>query len=619
MPVDAVKFLVVDDNVDNLLALEALLRRDELEIHKARSGTDALELLLKHDYALALLDVHMTGMDGFELAELMRGTERTRRVPIIFLTGVANDDRRRFRGYESGAIDYLMKPVDPQVLRNKAKIFFELYLHREEVARQRDELRVAADSLASALDRLQSHRDNSPLAILEFDASSRLTSWSKGAERLFGWSAGEAIGRQVTELLMAEGDARDFAAESSAMLKGEQSRGMRAWHNRRKDGALIDCEWYCSALLSPSGELVSVNAEILDITERRRAEETQRLLIAELNHRVKNTLAVVQAIAVQTLRLAANPADFATAFTGRLQSVAQAHSMLSNTSWRGADLAELARDQLRLGPAEDNRLSISGPEVDLAPQLALHLALILHELGTNARKYGALLSPTGRILLSWTIDDGRLQLVWEEHGGPPVRAPSSRGFGTTLIEESAKSEGGAATASYRADGIVWEIALKLPAATAAEPAGLERAAAEASRSAATAARQPDKTLAGRRFLVVEDEPMVAMFVTACLEDGGAEDIATAPTVDQALQMIGDNVYDLIILDGNLHGRPVNSVAAAAARRQVPFLFISGYGREGLPAAFGNADVVAKPFTQAQLVEAVDRLLPHTAAVIQLRR
>ncbi|WP_421996446.1 response regulator [Reyranella sp.] len=617
MPADAVKFLLVDDSVDNLLALEALLRRDGLEIHKARSGTEALELLLQHDFALALLDVHMTGMDGFELAELMRGTERTRRVPIIFLTGVANDDRRRFRGYESGAIDYLMKPVDPQVLSNKAKIFFELYQHREEVARQRDELRVAADNLTTALHRIESHRDNSPLAILEFDASFRLNSWSKGAERLFGWSAGEAIGRQVTELLMAEGEARDFAAESATMLKGEQSRGMRAWRNRRKDGAAIDCEWYCSALLSPTGELVSVNAEILDITERRRAEETQRLLIAELNHRVKNTLAVVQAIAVQTLRLAANPSDFATAFTGRLQSVAQAHSMLSNTSWRGADLAELARDQLRLGPTEDSRLSISGPKVDLAPQMALHLALILHELGTNARKYGALVSPAGRILLSWTINDRRLQLVWEERGGPAVKAPSSRGFGTTLIEESAKSEGGAATASYRADGIVWEIALRLPSAP--DAAGFDRPVAEAARPATTAAARPAQPLSGRRFLVVEDEPMVAMFVTACLEDGGAEETATASTVEQALQMIDEGSYDLVILDGNLHGRPVDSVAAAAARRQVPFLFISGYGREGLPAAFAKADVVAKPFTQAQLVDAVDRMMPPTAAVIRLKR
>src|SRR3546814_2298451 len=108
---EAVKFLLVDDIDENLSALEALLRRDGLELFKARSGREALELLLVHDFALALLDVQMPEMDGFELAELMRGTERTRRIPIIFLTAVATDETWRFRRYESGAVDYLLKPV----------------------------------------------------------------------------------------------------------------------------------------------------------------------------------------------------------------------------------------------------------------------------------------------------------------------------------------------------------------------------------------------------------------------------------------------------------------------------------------------------------------------------
>ena len=138
---ESVKFLLVDDLEENLLALEALLRRDGLKLLKARSGAEALELLLVHDFALALLDVQMPGMNGFELAELMRGTERTRRVPIIFLTAVATDERRRFGGYEAGAVDFIIKPIDPQALRSKAEVFYELYRQRQEVSRQRDELR----------------------------------------------------------------------------------------------------------------------------------------------------------------------------------------------------------------------------------------------------------------------------------------------------------------------------------------------------------------------------------------------------------------------------------------------------------------------------------------------
>ena len=125
-----VYFLLVDDLEENLLSLEGLLRRDGLVLLKARSGPEALELLLQYDVALAILDVQMPEMDGYELAELMRGTERTRRAPIIFLTAGAADRQRRFRGYEAGAVDFLNKPIEPDILRSKASVFFELYQQR---------------------------------------------------------------------------------------------------------------------------------------------------------------------------------------------------------------------------------------------------------------------------------------------------------------------------------------------------------------------------------------------------------------------------------------------------------------------------------------------------------
>jgi signal transduction histidine kinase len=131
---EPIKFLVVDDTEENLIALEALLARDGLQLLKARSGSEALELLLVHEVALALLDVQMPDMDGFELAELMRGAERTKHVPIIFVTAGARDPRRVFKGYESGAVDFLFKPVEPMVLKGKADVFFELYRQRRELA-----------------------------------------------------------------------------------------------------------------------------------------------------------------------------------------------------------------------------------------------------------------------------------------------------------------------------------------------------------------------------------------------------------------------------------------------------------------------------------------------------
>lgn len=129
-----VKFLLVDDLDENLLALSALLERDDVELLQARSGFEALEYLLVHDVALAFIDVQMPDMDGFELAELIRGSERTRNVPLIFVTAGARDERRMFKGYESGAVDFLYKPIEPHILRNKAEVFFQLYRQKQQLA-----------------------------------------------------------------------------------------------------------------------------------------------------------------------------------------------------------------------------------------------------------------------------------------------------------------------------------------------------------------------------------------------------------------------------------------------------------------------------------------------------
>lgn len=147
---DPVYFLLVDDLEDNLLSLEALLRREGLVLLKARSGEEALELMLVHEIALGLLDVQMPGMDGFELAELMRGNERTRHIPIIFLTASASDNQRNFRGYEAGAVDFIQKPIEWDILRSKANVFFELHRQRQQIAAQRDKLEVYAQKLATS-------------------------------------------------------------------------------------------------------------------------------------------------------------------------------------------------------------------------------------------------------------------------------------------------------------------------------------------------------------------------------------------------------------------------------------------------------------------------------------
>lgn len=182
---DAVKFLVVDDTPQNLVAMEALLRREGLELLLASSGPEALELLLQHDFALALLDVQMPDMDGFELAELMRGTERTRHVPIIFVTAGVRDPLRTFKGYEAGAVDFLYKPLDPHILVSKAGVFFDL-------ARQRTEL-------ANVL-----RLNEMFIGILGHDLRNPLATLTAGAQLLEMQHADEAT-RRVTGKMLAAG------------------------------------------------------------------------------------------------------------------------------------------------------------------------------------------------------------------------------------------------------------------------------------------------------------------------------------------------------------------------------------------------------------------------------
>lgn len=176
---DPIHCLLVDDLDENLLALEALLQREGLICLKARSGEEALELLLVHDVALAFLDVQMPEMDGFQLAEFMRGSERTRHVPIIFLTAGSADRQRRFRGYEAGAVDFLQKPIDADVLRSKAAVFFDLFDQRRRIAKQRDEL----DRLTGALKEADRNK-NSFLAVLGHELRNPAMALSSGLNLL---------------------------------------------------------------------------------------------------------------------------------------------------------------------------------------------------------------------------------------------------------------------------------------------------------------------------------------------------------------------------------------------------------------------------------------------------
>jgi PAS domain S-box-containing protein len=216
---------------------------------------------------------------------------------------------------------------------------------------------------------------------------------------------------------------------------------------------------------SETGEFLGLVGVNTDITERERAEAQRDLLFAELNHRVKNTLAVVQGIAHQTFKASATMPQAKEAFDGRLMALARAHDLLTRGTRDLASLGDLAAEVLHSRGMDKSRSRIAGPEVLLPPRQALSVAMALHELFTNAIKYGAFANDQGLLDLGWTVDNGRVVIVWSEQGGPPVSKPSHRGFGSVLLERTVADIGGEVTVEFDAAGIICRMILsKAPVA-----------------------------------------------------------------------------------------------------------------------------------------------------------
>lgn len=212
------------------------------------------------------------------------------------------------------------------------------------------------------------------------------------------------------------------------------------------------------------GTILRSRGVVMDVTERRRAEEHQRLLINELNHRVKNSLAIVQGLAQQSFKGEAASKNARIAFEGRLAALAAAHDLLTRQSWQSADLRNVVEGVVAPFAGGINRFIVEGPELALAPKVAVSLALGLHEMCTNAAKYGALSVPEGSVRVGWAAEDGRLRLEWRDSGGPAVEPPASRGFGTRMIERGLAAElRGKVEIRFEPSGVVATIDAELPA------------------------------------------------------------------------------------------------------------------------------------------------------------
>lgn len=301
-------------------------------------------------------------------------------------------------------------------------------------------------------------------AVVVMRLDGTIAGWNDVAQRSFGWSFAEANGQRMSELIIPArfrdshetGLARYLATGEGPVL--DKHIEIEALH---RDGHELPVELSITQT-SQFGEPVFLGF-LRDISERRDATRRQELLIGELNHRVKNLLGVVAAVAHQTARASSTVADFETAFQGRLASMGRAHEVLTAATWERAPLRRLV-DELLAPYAHGNgsRVTVSGPEILLAPRHLLSLGMILHELLTNAAKYGALSNEAGRIALSWSLDGLTLELKWMESGASNVSPPGRRGFGSRMIERSVSHElHGTAASEWRADGLTFTLAFTI--------------------------------------------------------------------------------------------------------------------------------------------------------------
>lgn len=476
---EKVNILLVDDQPAKLLAYEVILKELGENLVIASSGREALEVLLKTDISVILVDVCMPELDGFELAAMIREHPRFQKTAMIFISAIQVSDIDRLRGYEMGAVDYVPVPVVPEVLRAKVKVFAELYRKTRELERLNEDLedrvRARTAELENSTAKLRQSEERRSMAIAagkmgswDWDWVNGDWMWDEGQYRIFGVTPETFhVNSANIQALLHPDDADRFSQAIAAFNTGAHAYEGE-FRVSRPNGEVRWCVGTAAATMDPSGRVVRVSGVTVDITERKRAEERQNLLAREVDHRAKNALALAQSIV--RLTRADEVKAYVNAVEGRINALARVHTILSLSSWQGAELSKLIEEELApysLG----GQIKLAGPEVQLLPATAQTLALALHELFTNSAKYGALSTRSGRLAIGWQAENDLLTLTWEETGGPLVGVPKSRGFGTRSLLASVESQlGGQAQFDWRSEGLLCRLEVPLTPKGVATPA-----------------------------------------------------------------------------------------------------------------------------------------------------
>ena len=318
-------------------------------------------------------------------------------------------------------------------------------------------MEFALPHLATAL--LASIVESSDDAIVSKDLNGIVTSWNRGAERLFGYTAEEMVGKPIA--VIAAPDRLDEMPAIIRRLRAGERIDHYETRRRHKDGTILHISLTVSPIRDPSGKIVGASKIARDISQQVEMRNRLELLRREVDHRAKNILQVVQAL----LRLtrANGLEDYITSLEGRIRALAAAHTQVAENRWRGADLTGLLNDTLAAFLSEEGRIVVVGPAVFIGADAAQALAITLHELATNAGKYGALSVPAGKVTVAWTYEEEELRLVWTESGGPPVTPPKSHGYGMRVIQSMVPGQAdGTVELDWPAEGLCCTIRFQAP-------------------------------------------------------------------------------------------------------------------------------------------------------------
>ena len=611
-----VNILLVDDQPAKLLSYEVILGEIGENLLKASSGREALEHLLKSDVAVVLMDVCMPELDGFELAAMLREHPRFRKTAIIFISAIHLSDMDRLRGYEMGAVDYVPIPVIPEVLCAKVKIFVELYRKSRELERLNAELEQRVADRTAALEQstrqLRDSEERRNLALAagkmgswDWDLANGDCVWDEGQKAIFGvdQESFEVTPANLKRIVHRD----DWNTVWQMIRKARQDAGsyQAEFRIRHPDGRVRWLLGTAGASKDLARRISRVGGVTIDITDRKEAEERQSLLAREVDHRAKNALAVVHAIVCLTRSDSVD--QYVTAVEGRIQALARAHSLLSESRWQGANMAQIIEEELApYRTSGFDRVKISGRGVSLEPAAAQALALAVHELATNAAKHGALSASSGGIDVAWHLDAGSVHLRWSEFSGPQVKRPVGGGFGIRVITSSVESQlGGKVDFDWRIDGL--RCAIRMPHKPESEFSEEVSAVAEGSNGG------PLKDATRKRVLILEDEGLIAMMMAQTLTELGVTVVGPFSNVRDALTAIERESIDSGILDVNLGGEMADPVAHLLQARNVPFVFMTGYGTEVVASRFPDVTVLQKPIEREVLEQLFAARMPAPKA------